>query len=159
MFAAQLKNLVFAVVIVFLIAPVGIADDNASGSARVKTVSFDKIMEIASKLNFKDLRVYNEGVYGKYDGLVTFMSTLDRVPDYQRLYWVMVRVLSEKYGCFIKKKERDGDRYQFTCKDRRKIVMKRSRGSLLIRFFARQYMPDGTEIVVKNHKAVPRLAH
>lgn len=114
------------------------------------------LMRTAQKLGFSNLTYYDSGVYGKVGSTVTFISSTDEISDWDRLYQVMVRVLSEKYGCFMQKRIRDGHRFQFFCTDERVVVMERLRKSNVIGFYSRQYTKDGTELIVQNHQIIGR---
>ena len=48
---------------------------------------------------------YEGGVFGYMGSAKAFVAYRKAIPDYNRLYWVMVKVLSEKYSCFISAKQ------------------------------------------------------
>ena len=52
---------------------------------------------------------YEGGVFGYMGSAKAFVAYRKVIPDYNRLYWVMVKVLSEKYSCFISAKQNRGD--------------------------------------------------
>jgi hypothetical protein len=97
------------------------------------------------------------GVYGKIGANPVFVARKSRIPDFDRLYWVMVRVLSEKYGCFIKGKSAATTTVKFHCRDRRTVIMERSIDSEFAKFSGRQFDPRGREIIIRP-KAVVRAA-
>lgn len=89
------------------------------------------------------------GVYGKIGNATAFVARRSRIPDYDRLYWVMVRVLSEKYGCFIRKKNNLGQTVRFECRDQRFVVLDRDISGGFAKFSGRQFDQMGREIIVK----------
>ncbi len=88
------------------------------------------------------------GVYGKLGKSTVFVAHRRDIPDYDRLYWVMIRVLSEKYGCFIKKKVPRDNQIGFQCRDRRMIVMQRDISGDYAKFVGWQYDQAGKEVVI-----------
>ena len=99
---------------------------------------------------------FDRGVYGKVGSAVMYVSTTDRIPDWDRLYWVMVRVLSEKYGCFLASKMKEGNVITIGCRDGRRVVFWRSRSEDWIQFYARQFDREGRELVVENRQVLTR---
>ena len=91
---------------------------------------------------------FDQGVYGKLGSSTVYMAPLKRVGTSDRLYWTMVRVLSEKYGCFIVEKSRDAEKFQFRCRDGRLIVMQRKMDSRFAHFWGRQYDSKGAEVII-----------
>ena len=91
---------------------------------------------------------FDQGVYGKLGTSTVYMAPIHRVRSSDRLYWTMVRVLSEKYGCFIVEKNRDAERFQFRCRDGRMVVMQRKIDSRVAHFWGRQYNANGDEVKV-----------
>ncbi len=97
---------------------------------------------------------YHDGVFGMVGGAKFFATTKAQVPNFDHLYRVIVRVLSEKYGCFMTSKQNIGESIKFTCRDRRRIVVWRATGGNWIQFYARQYDRDGYEIKVVKKQIV-----
>jgi hypothetical protein len=89
------------------------------------------------------------GVYGKIGTATAFVARRSKIADYDRLYWVMVRVLSEKYGCFIRKKTNLGQTVRFECRDQRVVVLDRDISGGFAKFSGRQFDQMGREIIVK----------
>lgn len=112
------------------------------------------LARLALKQPLEDPIEYHGGVYGLVGPAKFFAASRERIKDDNRLYWIMVRVLSEKYGCFMTAKYNYGDLTRVTCRDKRQIVFWRSRNRESIQFLARQYDAAGFEIVVKNRKIV-----
>ena len=101
----------------------------------------------------KDLKIerprdYEGGIYGKVGNATVYIAPKSKIPDYDRLHWVMVKILSEKYGCFILSKVTSAHNVSVGCRDRRRIVFKRSRGDEWIMFYGRQYDLAGNEVVI-----------
>ncbi len=97
---------------------------------------------------------YQDGVLGQVGTTKFFVTTRERVATFNRLYWVMVKVLSEKYSCFMVSKQQIDDQLRVTCRDKRQIVVWRAAGRNWIQFYARQYDRDGYEIQVVKRKIV-----
>lgn len=97
---------------------------------------------------------YEGGVFGTVGAAKMWVGTTAEIKDFSRLYWVMVKVLSEKYGCFMVAKQNFPERTWVKCRDKRQIVLWPSKGPGWIQFFGRQYDRDGFEIMVKKKKIV-----
>lgn len=111
------------------------------------------LQQLATGFQMENPALYEGGVYGKKGHVPVFAALLKDIPNYDRLYWVMVKVLSEKYGCFIKRKQSSHAQVIVECRDRRRVVFYRNRGDNWIQFYGRQYDQKGRELVVRNHKA------
>mgnify|MGYP006278709897 CR=1 FL=1 len=98
--------------------------------------------------------LYEGGVFGYLGSAKAFVARRRTIPDYQRLYWVMVKVLSEKYSCFMTAKQNRGDETWVQCRDGRQVVFWRDQSSRWIQFQARQYDQEGYEIAVRKHQIV-----
>jgi hypothetical protein len=101
---------------------------------------------------------YEGGFYGTHGLTKIFIAPTSKIGDYSRLYWVMVKVLSEKYGCFMVAKQYAGDTTRVFCRDKRQIVFWQSRTKDWIQFASRQYDREGFEIAVKRRRIV-RVSH
>jgi hypothetical protein len=99
---------------------------------------------------------YGEGVYGKIGFMPVFFASRAKVPDYDRLYWVMVRVLSEKFGCYMTNRNDVGETTQYRCRDGRYVTMTRSSGPEYVLFYCHQYDRHGRELFVQNKTVVAR---
>ena len=97
---------------------------------------------------------YEGGVFGYMGSAKAFVAYRKTIPDYNRLYWVMVKVLSEKYSCFMTAKQNRGDETWIQCRDKRQIVFWRDLNSKYIQFQARQFDLEGYEIAVRHHQIV-----
>jgi hypothetical protein len=97
---------------------------------------------------------YAGGVLGSVGAARLFVATTDRVHDDSRLWWVMVRLLSEKYACFMTHRQTLGERLNIGCRDGRRVSFWRSRGPGWLQFVARQFDREGYEIVVRQHRIV-----
>ncbi|MCX6124262.1 MAG: hypothetical protein NTV34_05865 [Proteobacteria bacterium] len=127
--------------------------NNPQGSLEGPTGSVSNIADGDLLRWVKDLKIerprdYEGGVYGKVGSATVYIAPKSKIPDYDRLHWVMVKVLSEKYGCFILRKETFAHNVSVGCRDRRRIVFKRSRGDEWIMFYGRQYDLAGNEVVI-----------
>ncbi len=96
--------------------------------------------------------LFDLGVYGKVDGAGRFVAYLSDIPDWDRLYWAQVQVLSKKYACFIRERFKNGDEVKFQCRDKRYVTMWRARGDHWIEFYARLYDMKGKEIITAKGK-------
>ena len=118
-----------------------------------------KIMTSAKRLGFTNLSYFEDGVYGKLGTAVVFITSTDIIADEDRLYWAMVKVLSKKYGCFIKRKIKDGNTQTFYCRDGRHIVMRNNIGDKLVYFYSKQYYSSGREVIVDRNKTRKGYTH
>ncbi len=66
-----------------------------------------------------------DGVYGKKNNSWYFLGDKNIVENNDRMYWNIVRVLSEKFGCFSNQKKDDGNKLKFRCRDGKKIIVRR----------------------------------
>lgn len=122
--------------------------------------------ELASLAVRYSLRVpqsFDQGVYGKLGSSSVYLVPRNRIPFRSRLYWTMVKVLSEKYGCFIVSKRRQGDRFDFRCRDGRGVVMGQKFFRNVAQFWVRQFDRDGRELIIRRGdtgmKAFARMMH
>src|SRR5262245_51164657 len=60
-----------------------------------------RLASLALAKSLENPTSYQGGVLGFLGPAKVFVTTLDHIRDDARLYWVMVKVLSEKYGCFM----------------------------------------------------------
>ncbi len=127
-------------------SPQLLSTSNSSLDLSVKEV----YREWIKSLPLKGTKSYEGGIYGKHGSKVVFVADKRVVPDYERLYWVMVKVLSEKYGCFIRGKVNVEDQVVIRCRDKRTIVFNRASGDRWIHFSAKQYDLQGREIYIAN---------
>lgn len=97
---------------------------------------------------------YSKGVIGDIGSSKMYVTTSDRVQTSNALYGVIMRVLSEKYGCFLTARVKNATNYRFYCRDRRQIVLQPTRGDTWVQFHARQFDAEGYEIKVENRRIV-----
>lgn len=93
-------------------------------------------------------RPYGPGVYGKVGSSTAFLARREAVAGERELYFIMVQVLSEHYGCFMRKRHRQGRRYLFRCRDGRQVVMDPRWGEDWVEFNGYQFDRAGREIVI-----------
>jgi hypothetical protein len=91
---------------------------------------------------------YAGGILGMKGSSKYFIATRTTIPEYDRLYWVIVKVLSEKYSCFIRAKQDIGLMTRFTCRDKRQVLFWKKKNNHFIEFTSRQFDRDGYEIQV-----------
>ena len=91
---------------------------------------------------------YAGGILGMRGSSKYFIATTTTIPEYDRLYWVIVKVLSEKYSCFIRAKQDIGLMTRFTCRDKRQVLFWKKKNNRFIEFTSRQFDRDGYEIQV-----------
>jgi hypothetical protein len=120
------------------------------GSRLEEAVSLDL------NLNNLKLRPFYKGYYGKVGTSTLFIATRKAVPDGARLYWAIVQVLSQKYGCMMYKKINKFPYTSFLCRDGRIVVFHSRYSGEYVVFSGRQFDRKGREIVVKNRRVVAR---
>jgi hypothetical protein len=94
------------------------------------------------------------GRYAKIGSAAVYVASTKQIPTYDRLNWVIVRVLSEKYGCFIRRKANIANETRYACRDGRTIVFHRYHNRNWMVFHARQFDQVGREMIVENHRIV-----
>ena len=99
-------------------------------------------------------RAYENGVVGQVGSALIYLTTSQSIRTYQRLYWVMVKILSEKYGCFMKARYQRNDVTIIKCRDSRQIALWHSKGPGWMQFYARQFDRQGYEINVVQRRMV-----
>ena len=99
----------------------------------------------------------DEGIFGKHRSSVVFFGHIERIPSQERLYWVMVKVLSEKYGCFMVKKRDTEFKTSFQCRDGRQVVFSYGLTGEVYHFFANQYDRNGQLLMVENRQIVNKV--
>lgn len=113
-----------------------------------------ELSELVLNRSLSRPRLYEGGVLGRVGNAKMFVALRERIPNYNRLYWVMIKTLSEKYGCFMTGRVRKDNLDLISCRDSRKIGLWRSQGKNWIQFSARQFDNDGYEIAVRRRKIV-----
>lgn len=111
----------------------------------------NRLVTWVKQLKIERPRSYENGVYGKVGNATVYIAPASRVPDDRRLYWIMVKVLSEKYGCFITEKKNHSALVAVSCRDQRRVTFRRSRGDGWVMFYGRQYDRDGREIIIERN--------
>ncbi len=136
-------------------APLGWLKYRAENAARIAFTGGSDLIggdhersRLALGFGLEKAQPLDAGVYGKLGNSTVFVAHRRDIPDYDRLYWVMIRVLSEKYGCFIKKKVPRDNQIGFQCRDRRMIVMQRDISGDYAKFVGWQYDQAGKEVVI-----------
>lgn len=132
----------------FADASVTLSSSTALASSSDSRSTDDMLVQWTQELKIKNPKDYEGGVYGKVGNATVFITARAKIADFDRLYWVMVKVLSEKYGCFIVRKKSSEQIVSVDCRDKRRIVLRRSAGSEWIMFYGRQYDRQGREIII-----------
>lgn len=110
------------------------------------------IMSQLEVAGVKKVEALDLGVYGKLGSTSIFVAERALIPTYDRLYWAMVRILSEKYGCFIRRKIDFGDVVSFKCRDHRTVTMARKISGNFSLIHVRQFDRHGRVIVTSGPK-------
>jgi hypothetical protein len=115
--------------------------------------SNEQMARLAAFRDMDHVQAYEKGIWGKSSGAGHFAASSVAYRDPRRLYWVMVKALSEKYGCFMRERRMISNINYFRCRDRRQVVIWKNTGPGWVEFIARQYDRHGHEIHVQNHVA------
>lgn len=107
----------------------------------------------------KDKKDYMGGYLGVLGTQKMFYASTNVVPDYDKLYWVVVKVLSRNYSCFMRKRYSVDDKMYFQCRDGRIVGFKQKITKHWAIFTSRQYDQYGQEIMVKNRKIIGLNKH
>ena len=117
----------------------------------VQANDMKQVMQKASELNIRRLKYFEGGVYGKLGESVFYITTIDKAPDLDRLYHLMMKMLSKTYGCFMTRRIKENGLYHFFCKDSRKVTMKPVFGKKLVLFQSIQKDRYGRTIIKGQH--------
>ncbi len=109
---------------------------------------------IALKPKLASSQKLDGGWYAKIGSATVFMAPTAKIPNYDRLNWTIVRVLSEKYGCFIEAKLTVGNQTRYNCRDNRTIITHRYKNKEWMLFHSRQYDATGRELIVEDSRIV-----
>ena len=104
------------------------------------------ISAVLRNLGVHELEVLDVGFYGKLGASSIFVADRSDIPNYDRLYWAMVRILSEKYGCFIRQKVDRGRLVSFKCRNERTVTMARKISGKFAMLHVRQFDRMGAPI-------------
>lgn len=114
-----------------------------------------ELARLAIKRSLENPQIWESGVAGILGTAKYYVTTTSRIKDFDQLYVIMVRMLSQKYGCLmIEKQNFSPELTRVRCRDFRQILMWRSIGPDWIQFYARQFDRDGYEIMVKQRRIV-----
>ena len=116
----------------------------------------DKVIESLRKTGVTNYSFYNDGVWAKYQEATYYIGSLEKIPDWTRQYWMIVKILSEKYGCFMTAKTHIGSRVTFRCRDKRAVVFQVFYKKKFVYFRGHQYDTWGNLLHVKNHEIIER---
>jgi hypothetical protein len=113
------------------------------------------LAQLALNRALEQPQAWEGGVAGLLGTAKVYVTTTNRIKDYEQLYVIMVRMLSQKYGCLMIEKQNYGDETtRVRCRDLRQVMMWKSTGPGWIQFHARQFDRDGYEIVVRKRRIV-----
>lgn len=110
----------------------------------------DLLMQKAQDMQMTKLEYLDGGVYGKHGNHVMYFVHKTQLKDLNGFYATMVRVLSTKYGCFMKARTKDDRSYNFRCKDGRNIIIRHGQSGNIYYFAGRQFDRSGDEIVINS---------
>ena len=127
-----------------------------TGQWSQEIVRDNELSKIAIGFGLERPQKMDLGVFGKIGKHTVFVAPRTVIADYDRLYWVMVRVLSEKYGCFIRSKVSTAKTVRFECRDQRTVVLDREISGDFAKFAGRQFDMLGKEIIIKPRPVASR---
>jgi len=107
-----------------------------------------ELSDLAKKFNIEKAQIYHNGVYGKRGHVVLFATNKKNLHHPYQFYWLMVKVLSKKYGCFMKSKEVNENNTNFKCRDGRTVQFTSYEGQNWRLFAGRQFDRNGNEIKI-----------
>lgn len=114
-----------------------------------------ELARLAIKHSVESPHIWESGVAGMLGTAKYYITTTSRIKDYDELYVIIVRMLSQKFGCLmIEKQNYSSELTRVRCRDLRQIVLWRNMGADWIEFYARQFDRDGYEIMVKKRRIV-----
>jgi len=107
-----------------------------------------QLSDLAKKFQIEKPQYYQNGIYGKRGHMVLFATRKKNLIHPYQFYWAMVKVLSKKYGCFMKEKVVKKNHTTFRCRDGRSVLFTSYEGTKWRLFSGRQFNRNGEEIIM-----------
>ena len=133
-----MRNIPTVLTLITLVLTLAISS-SADGQTESPEQWRKRITAEAQELNVVHIEQLENGVYGHYKQSRVFFTIPELVPDDTKLYWAMIKILSEKFACFMVKKRKSGNLYRFYCKDKRSVVFRKGRVGKTVHFYGRTY--------------------
>jgi hypothetical protein len=144
--------LAFMVCSVFILGETAEAEEFAWQTAAIPTS--DSIEEWLKELKVAEMEPFAGGIIARGGHGRVFVGRRANFPQLRHLYPVVVRMLSEKFSCFITEKTGQHEEVLFKCRDGRRVAVWRSENLQYVAMLARQFDAQGYEIIVDNHQVV-----
>lgn len=122
--------------------------------ARENNIWKDKLIAQSRKTSITSMKYYDLGVFGKLKESTVFISTVNSLPNWTRTYWAIVRILSDKYGCYMQKKLHLGTNIAFKCKDGRIVAFQYGRKGRFRFIKGSQFDKNGNSLYIINHEKI-----
>jgi hypothetical protein len=132
----------------FIVALLAFAGMTKTSFAVGKGDRMRDLYRSAASMNVEHLSYMDYGVYGKRGGTVIFLAHQDDVRSEDQLYWTMVKVLSGKFGCFMKARTKTDRSYSFRCRDGRRVDIRHGQAGMTQYFSVRQFDDYGRQILI-----------
>jgi hypothetical protein len=114
----------------------------------------DSIEGWLKDLKVTELESFGGGIIARGGYGRVFVGRRANFKELRNLYPVVVRMLSEKFSCFITEKVGQHEEVLFTCRDGRRVAVWRSENERYVAMLARQFDSAGYEIVVEKNQIV-----
>ena len=98
--------------------------------------------------------LFEDGVISKQGRVKVYLGPTATLPTRRQVYWLMVKLLSKEYGCFIMAKSKQANTTAFRCRDQRRILLTSRRYDEWTEVKGRQYDARGYEIAVQNRSII-----
>lgn len=110
------------------------------------------LSSLAINYQIEKPKLLGAGVVGRKDDAVFYATTWDRLQRSEdRAYWDLVRVLSQRYGCLMRRRESLSNGYTFTCRDKRQVTLQFQRLGNDFLIVGRQKDRHGQDLFVQSH--------
>ncbi len=110
----------------------GDASPNFDAQTSVPVESVSKALQkdytlftLAKNYQIERPKLLGVGVVGRRKDSVLYATTWARLQQSEdRAYWDLIRVLSQRYGCLMRQRQKHADGYTFTCRDHRQVTLR-----------------------------------
>ena len=100
--------------------------------------SLKQMQEFAEKMGITNTVEFGSGIVGTKNAMYVYIADKRKVPDFQRLNWELVKILSERFSCLAVAKQDRGEVSTYTCRSGATIDIKRSQSQQFVYFVAKE---------------------
>lgn len=111
---------------------------NVGDLAAAETYTVRQMQDFAQKIGVFDAAEFGSGILGTKNSTHVFIADKRKVPDFARLNWELMKILSEKFSCLAVNRRDRGDLSSYTCRTGAVVDIKRSQSQQFVYFVAKQ---------------------